>query len=321
VGIGTRIDGNGKINNGPNYVLGKRSSCSFKKTDNAGDILAEIVSFSGTNMVVEPNEDISTVQENVTIGETTYQLSSISKIPAQQNKWEVIFLSSPVQLSYRLEDDDTATLAQEETDALRAAQFSGLVQAYRDAYILPVLWPMDDIEIVQNNIAFMRNINSLNPWGGYYFPEIFKNPPGHVFDLRTKHLVSQDYWGSYILTCYQPATSHAKNAATDSEMGDLDPDGENTTIGTNKSGDAFALLYAEVIREFSGVPSDWGRLFYVAAHEVGHQFGLKDWIKVVDGKKVYDNDMGIMGGNLVLGAKFCEKDKDLLRTNIPAGAK
>jgi len=100
-----------------------------------------------------------------------------------------------------------------------------------------------------------------------------------------------------------------KNAATDSEMGDLDPDGENTTIGTNKSGDAFALLYAEVIREFSGVPSDWGRLFYVAAHEVGHQFGLKDWIKVVDGKKVYDNDMGIMGGNLVLGAKFCEKIK------------
>ena len=295
IGMGTLIYGNGA-----DYVVGAQPSCLLKVPDGQGnyiDVDANVISFGGTQMVVKSTQDISSAKKEITLGDTTYQISSLSRNPANQNQWILTF-SYPIQISYRLEDDDLEDLERQRMESFRDEQMVYLKKAFAKAYIEPRL-----IEI-QNNTEppFLRNVEGDNQ------SYISKFSP--YFDIRKKDLLSNYYWGSYVSQAYQGLTGILLLSDT-KKTGDRDPDSELLLLGRNYG--ATSSLYMETIRECRETP------YYLSSHEVAHQFGCPDRYGQ-NGQILLQ--YGIMGGvlNNMPVANFYKDDINFIRTNNPYGS-
>jgi hypothetical protein len=302
IGMGTLIYGNGA-----DYVVGAQPSCSLKVPDGQGnyiDVDANVISFGGTQMVVKSTEDISSAKKEITLGDTTYQISSLSRNPSNQNQWILTF-SYPIQISYRLLDDDLEDLERQRMKSFRDEQMVYLKKAFAKAYIEPRL-----IEI-QNNTEppFLRNVKSD--------PDCYLSAFSNYFDTGKKGNLTNNYWGAYIANAYQPTTAILYQDAKN-KSGDSDPDDENLIRG--QSFKAYSALYIEVVtegeRRFSRNP------IYLTAHEAAHQFDCVDRYNIAYPAPIKEN--GIMGGYIDFDdafSSFIPADISILRRNLPNALK
>ncbi len=199
-----------------------------------------------------------------------------------------ITTQSPAIISYWFKDDDIENLP--DTDEEKS-QFEHMEEAFSDVYIKPMHAPDTTRQV---NLPFVLNLKK-----DLQKDYLLRN------GYQIKPYSTNNYWTCYILSGYQISTKIEQvgdEGPLNPPRADFDPDSEYDLRGVNYFG-LGAVLFLETTKDVRRKGNGNGSAYFLAVHEVGHQFRLND---------DYGNN-NIMGKSDDSNVRFRLADQDFIR--------
>ncbi|MBI3818533.1 MAG: hypothetical protein HY286_07575 [Planctomycetes bacterium] len=204
----------------------------------------------------------------ITIGAQTFDVET--------NSITVVTLTTKAKLDFVAVDDDTTNLLPE--NAL--ANMGLMISAYRGAYI----WPVFDGGGMGTGVETTDRPSAANT--PVDFDPNIEIPPDVIAEMEYFYGIQSDanerdtFWVAYVLSAYQFATSWDNDPTPDSQgaVGGAVIDADVDKVVAKRGGKGCGVYLETIDDRLNKVADDKkadpGLEARVAAHEIGHQFGL-----------------------------------------------